>query len=170
GTANSQANVTLYNTNYTNAKSNFTVGTNPEGLGWIIPPIITGPCVTPPFTAVLRNGVGMNLQAGQPFLMGTLQGKPSPLPVELISFEATAGDYSIFLTWSTASEKNNAGFNLQRSIDGYNFENIAWIDGNGTTNSPNNYSFEDKNVKPGVMYYYQLKQVDYNGEFEYSPI
>lgn len=170
GTANSQANVTLYNTNYTNAKSNFTVGTNPEGLGWIIPPIITGPCVTPPVTAVLRNGVGMNLQAGQPFLMGTLQGKPSPLPVELISFEATAGDYSIFLTWSTASEKNNAGFNLQRSIDGYNFENIAWIDGNGTTNSPNNYSFEDKNVKPGVMYYYQLKQVDYNGEFEYSPI
>lgn len=170
GTVNSQANVTLYNTNYTNPKSNYTVGTNPDGLGWIIPPIITGPCVTPPVTAVLRNGVGINFKSGQPFLLGTLQGKPSPLPVELLSFDATAGEHSIFLTWSTASEKNNAGFNLQRSTDGYNFENITWVEGNGTTNNLNNYSFEDKNVKPGVMYYYQLKQVDFNGEFEYSPI
>ena len=167
-TANGEANITLYNRTYTNAKTNYGVGINPNGAGWMIPPVISGGCVTPPVTAVLRNGVGLSFTSGQSILVGTAQGKVSPLPVELLSFEATAGKQSIFLTWSTASEKNNAGFYLERSTDGNNFDNITWVDGHGTTNQVNNYSYEDKNVKEGVLYYYRLKQIDYDGKFEYS--
>ena len=165
---NAEANITLYNRSYTNAKTNYGVGINPNGTGWIIPPVISGGCVTPPVTAVLRNGVGLSFASGQSILVGTAQGVVSPLPVELLSFEATAGKQSIFLTWSTASEKNNAGFYLERSTDGTDFDNVTWVDGHGTTNQVSNYSFEDRNVKEGVLYYYRLKQIDYDGKFEHS--
>jgi hypothetical protein len=167
---NGEANVTLYNRTYTNAKTNYTVASNTNGGGWVIPSILSGGCSTPPVTAVLRNGVGLNFSTGQVILVGTGQGYVSPLPVELLSFTVSAGDNSIFTTWSTASEKNNSGFYLQRSMDGINFDNITWVDGNGTSNQMNNYSYEDKTVKEGVWYYYRLKQIDFDGKFNYSDI
>jgi hypothetical protein len=95
----------------------------------------------------------------------------TPLPVELTEFTATPADNSIELKWTTASEVNNKGFELERSAsDENNFKSIWWTDGNGNTTNSNNYFFEDKNVKSGSVYYYRLKQLDYNGTFQYSHI
>ena len=101
----------------------------------------------------------------------------SPLPVELTYFNAnwieqgTSTPLSAQLIWSTAVELNNSHFEIERSIDGIHFEVIGRIEGNGTTNSPQQYSFTDQNVPNGEDYiYYRLKQVDYDGQYEYSDV
>lgn len=92
-----------------------------------------------------------------------------PLPVELSSFTLNKKENSQELNWSTASELNNQGFEVQRSNDGMNFYLLGWIDGNGTSNNTHNYSFEDYEAIIGVAYY-RLKQLDYDGSFEYSEV
>ena len=93
------------------------------------------------------------------------------LPVELISLTATAVDNEyVQLNWATASEINNEGFEIQRSLDGIHFERIGWIEGNGTTNELQSYTFDDKEVEAGKRYYYRLKQIDFGGVHEYSDI
>ena len=92
------------------------------------------------------------------------------LPVELISFTAKAvNNQFIQLNWSTATEINNEGFAVERSTDGVNFIKIGYISGNGNSNMTNHYSYQDSNVSEGI-YYYRLKQIDYDGASEYSPI
>lgn len=93
----------------------------------------------------------------------------SPLPVELLDFSANTKESHIQLEWSTATEINNDGFEVQRSIDGENFETIAWVDGNGNTTIIQSYQYDDYEAKSGVNYY-RLKQVDFDGEFEYTDI
>lgn len=88
-----------------------------------------------------------------------------PLPVELISFTSAVKDNTVTLNWTTASEKNNARFLVERMAEGV-WTDIGMVAGNGTTNNPNSYSFTDKNLNSGI-YNYRLKQVDYNGSFEY---
>jgi hypothetical protein len=92
------------------------------------------------------------------------------LPVGLMSFEGNIKDNDIELSWKTASEKDNHYFNLERKINGEPFQTIARIEGHGTTTSMHTYNYEDKDVIPSVVYYYRLKQVDYNGAFSYSKI
>ncbi len=82
-------------------------------------------------------------------------------PVELNSFSAKQSDENVILDWSTSSEKNNMGFEIQRKQD-YGYHTIGFIQGNGTTTEINNYSFVDQNVLPG-KYSYRLKQVDFDG-------
>jgi len=95
----------------------------------------------------------------------------SPLPVELLGFDVNAVDNQfIRLDWATASEINNEGFEVLRSTDGVNFERIAWIDGNGNSAEINEYVFNDWGVDKGMTYYYQLKQIDYDGQYEYFDI
>ncbi len=85
-------------------------------------------------------------------------GANTVLPVELIVLQANAIDDSyIEVYWATGSEVNNAGFELQRSLDGITFEPIAWIDGNGTTSNAHDYLFNDISVEHNVIYYYRLK-------------
>lgn len=89
-----------------------------------------------------------------------------PLPVELLSFTANAiNNKYIAVEWQTATEINNDGFELLRSINGISFEKIAWIKGNGNTSNKQSYSYNDKDVKAGT-YYYKLKQIDFDGKFE----
>jgi hypothetical protein len=93
------------------------------------------------------------------------------LPVKLISFTAQAIDNQYISTnWITASEVDNKGFNLERSTDGKTFESIAWIDGNGSTTEQKQYGYQDKKTVPNTIYYYRLKQIDFDGKFEYSDI
>ena len=93
------------------------------------------------------------------------------LPVELISFNAKAVDNQyIQLDWATATEINNDGFEVLRGTDGINFERIAWMDGHGNSTATNKYVFRDHGVNKGVNYYYQLKQIDYDGQYEYFDI
>ncbi len=89
------------------------------------------------------------------------------IPVELTSFTATAIGNDVQLNWSTATEKNNQGFEIQRS-NGGEYQVVGFISGNGTTVQPQQYSFVDKNVNAG-KFTYRLKQIDFNGQFEYSP-
>ena len=91
---------------------------------------------------------------------------PSVVPVELISFNAVAENGKVRLNWYTASETNNAGFKIERSKDGADYEEIFFIGGNGTTTNRNVYSYLDESVSSGV-YYYRLKQVNFDGSFEY---
>ncbi len=91
------------------------------------------------------------------------------LPVELIGFTAQKQTRSVFLNWSTASEKNNAYFLLEKSVDGKAFETIGQVSGAGNSQTTLNYSFIDEQPRAGTNYY-RLKQVDFNGDFEYSNI
>lgn len=90
------------------------------------------------------------------------------IPVELTSFSANINDGAIILNWQTATETNNSGFEIERKISGGDWYKIGFVVGNGTTTEPQVYSFQDKNITPAT-YFYRLKQVDFNGEFEYSP-
>jgi hypothetical protein len=91
-----------------------------------------------------------------------------PLPVELTSFIAAVTDNAVILNWSTASELNNQGFEVERKTEG-KFSTIGFVEGYGTTTEVQNYSFADNNVEAG-SYYYRLKQIDFNGSYEYSDI
>jgi Secretion system C-terminal sorting domain len=94
------------------------------------------------------------------------------LPIELTQFDAKAKQKSVLLTWTTASEKDNALFNIEQSINGKDFQTIGQVKGNGTTNAVHHYTFIDNTIPLlGVRgHYYRLKQVDFNGRFTYSPM
>ncbi len=89
------------------------------------------------------------------------------LPVELASFNANVSGRNVILNWTTSSESNNSGFDIERrSADGNQWTKVGNVAGNGTSNLIHNYSFTDRNVLTG-KYNYRLKQTDYNGNFEY---
>jgi hypothetical protein len=99
----------------------------------------------------------------------TLVNTSSPLPVTLLFFKGeNRGNKYSHLTWETALEINNSGFIIERSLDAINFNYIGWVDGHGNSTVLNSYYFDDFNIEPGKTYYYRLKQVDYDGIFEYS--
>lgn len=101
----------------------------------------------------------------------TLVNIATPLPVTLLFFkgENKENKYS-HLTWGTALEINNSGFVVEKSLNAMDFDSIGWVDGHGNSTTLNTYSFDDVNVLNGKTYYYRLKQVDYDGGFEYSEI
>lgn len=93
------------------------------------------------------------------------------IPVTLVSFNAVAGDNQINLTWKTAGEFNNAGFELQRKVSpGDPFVTIGNISPKGINGAGANYYFEDHNVSPNVLYYYQLVQRDNDGRRNHSSV
>jgi len=91
------------------------------------------------------------------------------VPVELTSFSALGMRDGVQLNWETATEINNQRFEIERSIDSQNFTIVGFVNGRGTTTEKSTYSFIDKGVNEG-KYYYRLKQVDYNGTYEYSQV
>jgi len=96
-------------------------------------------------------------------------GTPQELPIELAAFSASVIDGRVRLEWTTGSESNNLGFDIERSTDKVNFTKIGFVHGAGTTATPRRYSFIDSNARPGT-YYYRLKQVDFDGTFTYSSL
>ena len=95
----------------------------------------------------------------------------TPLPVELKSFTAKASSGKVQLDWTTATEINNSGFEIERSYDGKTFFTIGFVKGNGTTTEPRSYSFtDDIQFKATESLFYRLKQVDYNGSVDYSDV
>ncbi len=90
------------------------------------------------------------------------------LPVELTAFEAIASSDRVTLTWATASETNNAGFELQQAAGDGAFLATAFIQGFGTTLEAQRYAYTISNLIPGT-YRFRLRQVDYDGAFDYSP-
>ncbi|MEM9830858.1 MAG: T9SS type A sorting domain-containing protein [Bacteroidota bacterium] len=95
--------------------------------------------------------------------------EPSTLPVEFLEFTAEAQRFSVLLKWKTASEENNDFFEVQRSKDGESWEKIGIVDGAGNSSSIVSYSYKDENPLVGTIYY-RLRQVDFDGKFDYSKI
>ena len=89
------------------------------------------------------------------------------VPVELTSFIASVEKNGVTLNWQTATETNNQGFEIERKAANNNYEKIGFVAGFGTTTELKSYSFSDENVTTG-KYNYRLKQIDFDGTFEYS--
>ena len=98
-------------------------------------------------------------------------GSP-PLPVELSAFSANVlSDKDVMLNWRTETEVDNYGFEIQRQTFGNTeWTKIGFVDGNGNSNSPKNYSFIDHNPMNGSKFNYRLKQIDTDGEYEFSNV
>jgi hypothetical protein len=91
------------------------------------------------------------------------------LPVQLTGFFAKPEDHSVALSWWTATEHNNAYFDIQRSTDSRNWEPIGRVAGKGTTMEPQSYTFMDEKPRTGTNFY-RLRQVDFDGASDYSQI
>jgi hypothetical protein len=135
------------------------------------------PPVTISGVAVTGNALQLTATGWVPALNGTTSPNGAPfiiygtdeIPVELTSFTASVIDGNVNLNWRTASEINNHGFEVQKAITGNDFVTIGFVTGNGTTTEAKNYNFVDKNITSG-SYQYRLRQVDFDGRFEYSEV
>ncbi len=95
----------------------------------------------------------------------TLHYDGTVTPVEFLTFEGTVHENTVRLTWSTANETNNSGFEVQKSTDGVDFRRIGFVAGAGNSSSANEYNFHD--VMDGKSWY-RLKQIDFDGTFAFS--
>jgi len=103
--------------------------------------------------------------------VSTLANVTETVPVELASFSGTAMQEGITLSWSTASELNNLGFEAERSVDENGFITIGFVNGVGTSTETHYYSFTDRShFENKNRIQYRLKQVDFDGSFEYSNV
>jgi len=103
-----------------------------------------------------------------PFTLASAGGL-NPLPVELLTFEAQAAEPVVDLQWSTATERDNAGFHVERSRDGLTFERIGFVQGAGSSMITLTYTFTDQQPYQGLSYY-RLWQQDIDGQGEYGPV
>jgi hypothetical protein len=110
-------------------------------------------------------GTGTLNQNGKNFYVG---GVNTPFPVELVSFSARFSDTEIILNWLTATEVNNYGFEIQRSVQTYGWEVLGFVEGHGNSNSSKEYNFIDSEVNAAGIYVYKLKQIDNDGSYEFS--
>ncbi|MFC5269720.1 T9SS type A sorting domain-containing protein [Adhaeribacter terreus] len=93
----------------------------------------------------------------------------TPLPVTLVKFTAKVQPNANLLAWATASEKNNDHFEIQKSFDGRAFTTFGNVKGVGNSSTIKEYTFEDRQLTTGLVYY-RLKQIDTDGQFEFSKI
>lgn len=132
-----------------------------EGNGGVTGSVVSG---------TLVSGVSCSAQnvitSFGPFTLGSIS-MDNPLPISLLSFEATICESSVCLAWQTTSEINNDFFTVEKSTDGLIWEGFADIKGAGNSQTILNYKTIDKSPFSGLSYY-RLKQTDFDGEFEYS--
>ena len=117
------------------------------------------------------NGLGVTVGGNVTDISAGLQ--PGTLPVDLVSFTGYWNQKADVneLNWITASEINNDYFEVQRSLDlNGSFIKVGEVAGNGTSSTIKEYSFDDADISLSGTYFYRLKQVDYNGDFEYSKV
>jgi len=88
------------------------------------------------------------------------------VPVELVSFAALVGGNDVTLSWMTATELNNLGFNIERSTGEDSWNNLGFVEGHGTTSEIQSYTFTDKDLASGI-YNYRIKQIDFDGSYKY---
>ncbi|MEM7374740.1 MAG: T9SS type A sorting domain-containing protein [Bacteroidota bacterium] len=114
--------------------------------------------------------VGAILNAGNGTEAGSVRVfEASPLPVHLLSFTARQENQQVFLRWTTSRETNNAGFQIERSMDKDHWLDAGFVEGEGNQVSRTDYQFVDLFPQDGINYY-RLKQVDLDGSFFYSSI
>ncbi len=150
-------NVNPDNSGFVRAPNNWFMGTNNGTLDF---DKIVGYDIVAVTTGAVTDSVKLSYD-------GFVRGPKVPLPVELTSFSAAVVKNQVKLSWSTATEKNNKGFEVERKQVNGNYEVIGFIHGAGTSTKTNSYSYVDSKVKSG-NYTYRLKQLDFDGKFEYS--
>jgi hypothetical protein len=96
-----------------------------------------------------------------------IQPEGKPLPVDISSFTATVEGKAVRLAWATSTEKNNAGFNVERKAEKGDWQNLGFVDGAGSSNAQHAYAYRDAKLRPGT-YSYRLKQINRDGAFEYT--
>ena len=119
------------------------------------------------FTGNERNGTITSgiISSFSPFAIASTSDQP--LPVHLSSFTSSASRRNINLNWTTATENNNSGFDVERKgMNESNWMKAGYVQGSGNSNSTKNYSFTDRGLQTG-KYQYRLKQIDFNGNYEY---
>jgi len=122
-----------------------------------------------PISGITKDILG---ESRSPFFpsIGAYENDSAALPVELSSFTFSSEKNKVILYWTTLSEINNSGFDIERRSAGGEAQDvwmkIGTVSGNGTSSGGHNYSFTDKNLTSG-SYSYRLKQTDFNGNFEY---
>jgi len=93
------------------------------------------------------------------------------LPVELTSFTASISSGTVTLNWTTSTETNNSGFEVQRKLENSDWERTDFVDGHGTTTETQNYQYIDElSGIQAASLSYRLKQIDYDGSYEYSEV
>ena len=100
---------------------------------------------------------------------GNINYNQSTLPVELSAFSASILKIGVKLNWKTETEVNNHGFYVERRSETSKWESISFVNGNGNSNSPKEYSYIDKTANAG-KYLYRLKQIDNDGAYSYSKV
>lgn len=93
----------------------------------------------------------------------------APLPVELLGFYLQGATASVQLSWATATEKENAGWEVQRSTDGRIWTSLGYVNGAGESQDILEYSYEDRYPQSGISYY-RLKQLDFDGTFTFTDV
>ncbi len=102
--------------------------------------------------------------------IGIGESATGTLPVELVAFTANVDGDVVVLNWTTATEVNNLGFEVQKALNGVDeWETFGFVDGHGNSNSVNNYSFVDASTVSGNVQY-RLKQLDVDGASKYSSV
>jgi hypothetical protein len=156
----------LYLANDVGVYFSFNGGGYWELLGTGLPDVpVTDLCLHNPTKKLVAATHGRSLYSVQ---VDQLTGN-IPLPVELVNFVAYPQGRSVILEWQTASERNNSHFLVERSADGRSFAAIAQVAGAGSGSQFRNYQSIDLHPLRGLNYY-RLRQVDFDGQFEFSPV
>ena len=126
----------------------------------------------PVLAGYVRLGIISNNQNNQAALWETeiWGSEDGTIPVELNSFNGSVSNDKVTLNWTTNSELNNRGFEIERNLSYETaniWETIGFVEGNGTTTEGQNYTFADNDINPG-KYFYRLKQLDFNGTYFYT--
>jgi hypothetical protein len=138
----------------------------PTYYEWTVPNVISDSCL------IMVGGYPCVYDVSDTFFVIV-----EPVPVELLSFSSSVVDDDVTLNWTTATETNNSGFSIERrqvfsqqsTLGNEEWKVITFVNGRGTTTEPQTYSFIDLNLSAG-KYQYRLKQIDFDGTFEYSNI
>lgn len=127
-------------------------------------------------TATSVNNVTGFMNANSSNTMGIFTGTngvSNSLPVKLIALTASAKNNNVLVSWTTASEENNKGFEVESSIDGNSFKMIGFVKGAVNSNRVSNYNLQDEDAfvnNASNVIYYRLKQLDIDGKFTYSKV
>lgn len=143
--------------------------TGREVIGqWFLSTLPTGPSVGSSPGNPFNNSPGANGEEVA-FAM-SLTATAATLPVELTSVNVVPNKEALKVTWSTATETNNRGFEVQRSEDGTDFANVGFIEARGRSGYGTDYTFNDEAVLKNTDYYYRLRQIDFDDSEMFSEV
>ena len=165
---NTQPRVTLYwedgNSSYINDLTDLTIAHYLGGSAWKPEPTTVSGTVAA--GSITTND---HLDTFSPFTFGSFTKGVNPLPITLLDFKATLVDDRVRLDWVTTAEINNDYFLIEKTLDGKAFETIGKVEGSGNSSTRKSYEYFDFN--PSINYsYYRLRQVDFDGQYSYSPL